>query len=93
MLKGPEALDEFRQVIMSCISAGNSIKVFACEGPRRSRGSISTCGISQCSANLLPIWEKWLLKAEAIALESVITLLQTTVLEGELNPFGLRVIN
>ena len=45
MLKGPEALDEFRLVIISSISAaeaGNSIKLFACEGPRKSRGSIST---------------------------------------------------
>jgi len=33
------------------------------------------------------------LKAEAIALESLITLLPTTVLEGELNSFGFRVIN
>ena len=57
MLKGPEALDKFRrQVIISSISAaeaGNCIKLFPCEGPRKSRGSISTCRIS--SANLLPI--------------------------------------
>ena len=34
MLKGPEALDEFRLVIISSISAaeaGNSMKLFACE--------------------------------------------------------------
>ena len=55
-LKGPEALDKFRQVIISSISAAeveNRIKLFACEGPRKSRGSISACGIP--SANLLPI--------------------------------------
>ena len=53
MLKGPEALDEFMQVTISSISAaeaGNSMKLFAREGPRKSRGSISTCGIS--SANI-----------------------------------------
>lgn len=45
MLKGPEALDEFRLVISFSISTaetGKSIKLFACEGPRKSRGSIST---------------------------------------------------
>jgi len=45
MLKGPETLDEFRLEIISSISAaeaGNSIKLFASEGPRKSRGSIST---------------------------------------------------
>jgi len=43
--KGPEALDEFRLVISFCISTAEtwkSIKLFACEGPRKSRGSIST---------------------------------------------------
>ena len=45
MLKGPEALDEFSLVISFSISTaetGKSIKLFACEGPRKSRGSIST---------------------------------------------------
>ena len=56
MLKGPDTLDKFNKVIISSISAteaGNCIKLFASEGPRKSRGSISTCRIS--SANLLPI--------------------------------------
>ena len=45
MLKGPEALDEFSLVISFSISTaetGKNIKLSACEGPRKSRGSIST---------------------------------------------------
>ena len=76
MLKEPEALDEFSIVISFSISTaetGKRIKLFACEGPRKSRGSISTWGIS--SANFLQISEKYLFKAEAIALESGIIII------------------
>jgi len=49
--------------------------------------------LEESPANFLPISEKYLLKAEVIALESIITLLPTTILEKELNLFVFRVIN